>query len=61
MDERTGVGIIPVAIIDKSGKEKVVASEAWLMRPANKSYGAESGGREWTVDCANLNAGNTNI
>jgi len=60
-DERTGVGIIPVAIIDKSGKEKLVASEAWLTRPANKSYGSESGGRAWRIDCANLNGVNTNI
>ena len=60
-DERTGVGIIPVAIIDKTGKEKVGASEAWLMRPSNKTYAAESSGREWVIDCANLNTVNTNI
>jgi len=61
VDERTGVGIIPVAIIDKSGKEKLVATEAWLTRPANKSYGKESGARPWRIDCANLNILNTNL
>ena len=60
-DERTGVGVIPVAIIDKSGQEKVVGSEAWIVRPANKSYGKESGPRVWRLDCANLNSVNTNI
>lgn len=60
-DERTGTGVIPCAIIDKSGKEKMVATESWLLRPANKSYGAESGGREWVVDCANLSGVNTNL
>lgn len=60
-DERTGKGVIPCIIIDKSGKEKVTASESWLLRPANKGYGAEAGPREWIVDCANLNTINTNI
>lgn len=61
LDERTGAGIVPVVIIDKSGKEKISATESWIVRPANKGFAGESGPRVWRLDCANLNALNTNI
>lgn len=57
LDERTGAGVIPVKIIDKSNpnSELAIASEAWLVKPADRSFGRESGARQWTLHCANLN------
>lgn len=57
LDERTGNGVVPVKINDKSNPigEKVVGTEGWVVKPADRSYGAESGPREWMVDLANMN------
>lgn len=57
LDERTGNGVIPVKVVDKSNpnEEKAVASEAWIVKPSDRSWGRESGPRQWTIRCANLN------
>ena len=57
LDERTGTGVLPLKIVDKQNpnKEYVLALKAWIMKPANRSFGMESGGREWTFDCADMN------
>jgi len=57
IDERTGKGIIPAKITDKSNAngELAIATESWITKPASRGYGRESGPREWVIDCANLN------
>lgn len=57
LDERTGAGVLPLKLVDKSNpsNEIVIAPEAWILKPANKSYGRESGPREWVIECASLN------
>lgn len=57
IDERSGAGIVPVKLVDKSNPkiEIALAPEAWIVKNANKSYGRESGAREWVIDCASLN------
>ena len=57
LDERTGTGVLPFKIVDKQNpnKEYVTAFKAWVMKPANRSFAMESGGREWTLDCADMN------
>lgn len=57
LDERSGAGVLPCKLVDKSNpnQELVIAPEAWIVRPANKSFGGEAGGREWVLDCASLN------
>lgn len=61
IDERTGAGVLPVVLIDKSGKEKLLGTESWIVRPTNKTYGKDSAGRVWRLDMANLNVLNTNF
>lgn len=57
LDERTNAGIFPVKIVDKSNPsiELVTAFQAWISKPANRNYGAESSAREWMIHCADLN------
>jgi hypothetical protein len=57
LDERSGTGVVPAKINDKSNpsEELAIASQAWLRKPASKSFGRESGPREWVIACADLN------
>lgn len=57
LDERTGSGVVPSKITDKSNPsvENVLATESWIVKPSSKSFGRESGPREWVIQCANLN------
>jgi len=57
LDERTGAGVVPSKITDKSNPsvESVIATESWIVKPSSKSYGSESGAREWVIECANMN------
>lgn len=57
LDERTGAGVLPAKLVDKSNprNEIAIAPEAWLQKPSSKGYGAEAGPREWILDLASLN------
>jgi len=58
LDEKVGIGgILPMKISDKSNPrvEHAVATQAWITKPSSKSYGNESGAREWVIHCADLN------
>jgi hypothetical protein len=56
LDERTGTGILPVKVVDKSNPDSdlSIGTEAWIKKPTNKSYGRESGPREWVISVADL-------
>ena len=56
LDESTGSGVFPSKISDKSNpsNEQVIATESWLVRPSSKSFGRESGPREWIIECADM-------
>lgn len=60
LDERTGAGVLPCKLVDKSNPsdEIVIAPEAWIIKPANRSFGVASGAREWTLDLASVNFAN---
>ena len=57
LDERTAAGVFPAKISDKSNpaSEHMIATESWIVKPSSKSYGRESGPREWVIECANMN------
>lgn len=57
LDERSGAGVVPSKISDKSNPsvEQVIATESWIVKPSSKSFGRESGPREWIIECANMN------
>lgn len=60
LDERTSLGVLPLKIVDKSNpnEELCIATQAWITKPANKSFGAASGAREWVISCSDLNFNN---
>ena len=58
LDERTNTGgVLPAKLTDKSNPntELAIATQSWIVKPSSKSYGAESGAREWVLSCADLN------
>jgi uncharacterized protein YdgA (DUF945 family) len=60
LDERTGAGVVPVKIVDSSNpdEEIIIATAAWVKKPAKKGFGGESGPREWVLDTADINYAN---
>ena len=55
-DEITKVGKFPLLIKDAFGKSLYGSSTAWIMKVADSEFGAEMGEREWTIECADLEA-----
>ncbi len=53
-DEKFGTGIRPVMVKDLNGTTIAQAAEAWLVRPADSEFGDAESGREWMIDCAEL-------
>lgn len=56
LDSRSqnGAGIVPISIIDKSGRSVFTAPQAWLIKPPDVSLDRESTPRVWRVFVANL-------
>ena len=57
LDERTGAGVLPAKVTDKSNPntEHAIATESWIVKPSDKSFANASGPREWVIQCASLN------
>lgn len=57
LDERVGSGVLPMKLVDKSNptNEIAISTQSWLVKPSSKSFGRESGPREWVIECADLN------
>lgn len=53
-DEALGTGIVPVQVKDNLGTTVISAPQAWVLKPADVTYGDEVESREWTLDCADL-------
>jgi len=53
-DERTGLGFGPLLVKDLNGTTVVQAANAWITKPADVEYGADTGNNEWTITCAEL-------
>ncbi len=51
-DFRTGVGTLQIK--DLNGNTLLTAEKAWLQKWPSVAYGAEVEGREWMIDCAEL-------
>lgn len=61
-DEATGSGVGALLIKDLYGTTLITADKAWLEKPADGEYAADSPDREWTICCAELfisNGGST--
>lgn len=58
IDELTGLGYGSLMIKDLNGLTLINAEKAWVNKPADGEYGAESPNREWTIDCAELSIKN---
>ena len=57
LDERLGAGVFPLKIVDRANpsNERVISLRSWVQKPANRSFGRESGPREWIIQCLDLN------
>lgn len=56
VDERTGNGIIPIAIKDLSGTTTYFSGSGWIRKIADGSFSKEIENREWTIDLASMDA-----
>lgn len=57
-DENTGAAYGSLMIKDLNGTTLVVASTAWVVKPADAEYAADASNREWTIECAELKISN---
>ena len=48
-DRETGDGMFPILIKDLKGGMKFSADAAWAIKAATRTYGKESGNREWEI------------
>ena len=51
LDKETGKGKLPLMVRDLFGKELLIASQAWVRKPATISRSKEVESREWVLDC----------
>jgi len=49
--------IIPVSVVDLSGRTVLFAGKAWLKTAPDVVFGKEISDRTWTIDCADLSYG----
>ena len=54
-DENTGQGIVPVAVVDKSGTYKAVSPNSWVQKKPVNAFGRDAGTRQWIFDCGEIN------
>lgn len=54
LDRKNGDEVWPLQIDDLNGNSLVFAEEAWIMKPANGTWGKAYTGREWRFDCAQM-------
>lgn len=50
LDYDTGEGTFPLLIKDLKGGVVFSAEAAWVIKPADRTYGRDSNNREWTID-----------
>jgi hypothetical protein len=49
-----GDGIVPLVVIDKSGRTLCAAEKAWIRKPPAVEFGREAGSREWVFETDNI-------
>ena len=58
VDETSGKGVVPIAIIEINTGNAFVAGSAWIRKVPDAEYGKEVSNREWVFDCSELNVFN---
>lgn len=53
-DELFGTGYGPLLGKDLNGTTVIQADVAWIMKPSDIEFAVESSGREWVLECAEL-------
>lgn len=61
IDERTGLGVVPVILKDLSGLTTLFTGSAWVKKPADFERGKEIANTEWTLECADLDIFNGGV
>ena len=54
LDENSGQGKFPIAILDDVGTTIVEATQAWVQQPPSVEYGKELGDRTWTLEAGSI-------
>lgn len=54
LDEKSGTGFGPILIENLNGDTLLTAAEAWVRKPADVEYSDGASGREWSIECAQL-------
>lgn len=54
-DERTGDGVGPFLLVDRSGRTLIDAESCWISNQASAEFGREVANREWTIETEALN------
>ena len=49
-----GGQVFAFGIVDLNGSTEAFSPEAWVARPPDAAFGAESGTRVWTIHCSSL-------
>jgi hypothetical protein len=56
IDVRTGVGQVPISVVDLFGTSKANARQAWVRVRPTMTFGRDLGTREWIFDTGRLEA-----
>lgn len=54
LDEVSNQGTFPVRVYDVASQSEYYSEDAWVLKPADASFGREIENREWTIRCADL-------
>lgn len=54
VDENTGNGVVPLLVKDVRGTSLIASASAWIKKLPDTIYSKEIEGREWVIDCADL-------
>jgi hypothetical protein len=49
-----GLVLFPITVADGSGRSLAAATQCWIKKIPNLTFGREVGDREWVFDCADL-------
>jgi len=54
LDEQSNSGVVPVAVVDKSGRSTYASGFGWVRKMPNSEFSKDVSNREWIIDCANM-------
>lgn len=53
-DETANAGVVPIAVVDFSGRTKFASAFGWIKKPPVAEFGKELSEREWVFDLSDV-------